>query len=69
MQRIPSGEIMQSPYEFPDDLQKPVNGYVRQPSAKIQRTPPKSSAAAKSTASQAGYVQLIVCVAGIYASL
>jgi hypothetical protein len=69
MQRIPSGEVMQSPYEFQAVLQKPVNGHVHRPSAKTQRTPPKSSAPARSTASEAGYIQLIVCVAGIYASL
>jgi hypothetical protein len=47
-----------------------VNGHVDQPSAKTQRPPPKSSATARSTASEeAGYIHLIVCVAGIYASL
>jgi hypothetical protein len=69
MQRIPSGEVMQSPYEFQAVLQTPVNGHVHQPSAKTQRPPPKSSATARSTASEAGYIHLIVCVAGIYASL
>ena len=69
MQRIPSGEIMQSPYDFQGVLQKPVNGHVHQPSAKTQRTPPKPSTTARSIAFEAGYIQLIVCVAGIYASL
>jgi hypothetical protein len=59
---------MQSPFDFQDALHKPVNGHAQVPSAKTQRTIPKS-VTARSAPSEAGYVQLIVCVAGIYASL
>ena len=70
MQRIPSGEVMQDPSTFPDAPERYMNGHS-------ERLHPKSSmkrherpiVAVSAAPVEAGLVQLVICVAGIYASL
>ena len=69
MQRIPSGEVMQSPSDFQTTPYKSLNGHAPELRASLERKPPKASFGARSSRSEPGYLQLIVCVAGIYASL
>jgi solute carrier family 35 (UDP-galactose transporter), member B1 len=66
MQRIPSGEIMQTPPDVPEIRSKSLNGHIITPASnKSNRHTPADA----TVAPRAGVVQFMVCVLGIYASL
>lgn len=67
MQRIPSGEVMQTVYQLPDSEWRTSNGNLksRQLGSNGSKIPPRAGAARP----KAGFVELAVCVFGIYASL
>lgn len=60
---------MQSPFDSQDDIGRPLNGNAHAPNTKSQRTIARSSGTTAFVSSEPGYLQLVVCVAGIYASL
>ena len=65
MQRIPSGEVMQTVYDQPDPSLKYTNGHIKSPGTR----PTKTELARKTEVrAQAGIAEAAVCVAGIYAS-
>ncbi|KAN0068764.1 UAA transporter [Elaphomyces granulatus] len=65
LQRAPSSEIMQSPVDLPDLNSRPLNGSAGRPGIVVPERP-RPAAVASSDAP--GIIQLIICVAGIYAS-
>lgn len=63
VQRVPSGGIMHQPTDIPDMNVNPTNGTIE------QSENGKPSAPVSSEPSKAGFLQLVICVTGIYASL
>lgn len=64
MQRIPSGHVMEAPSDEPYKPAQMVNG-----GAENSRSSVKSAYESISAGDQPGLTQLVICVAGIYASL
>lgn len=62
VQRVPSGGIMHAPKDIPDMNINSTNGAIEQ----SEKGKPIQAA---SEPSQAGLLQLVICVTGIYASL
>ena len=60
---------MQSPSDFQHTPYRPLNGHAPEPRARLKSKPPRPSVGPSPAPSDPGYVQLIICVAGIYASL
>ena len=65
LQRAPSSEIMQSPPDLPDVSRRPLNGSPGRP----ENVVPEKRPAVAAPSDTPGVLQLIICVAGIYASL
>ncbi|KAK2767459.1 UDP-galactose transporter [Arachnomyces sp. PD_36] len=70
LQRVPSSGVMEEPPDVPEPLARPANGdaekrAVANGSAKSPAAPVAGSSA---PSEQPGFIQLVICVAGIYAS-
>jgi solute carrier family 35 (UDP-galactose transporter), member B1 len=69
MQRIPSGEVMESPADMPETRNVYANGHVKILARKSSGGSIALATTSQSLSNNAGYIQLAICVGGIYASL
>ena len=67
MQRIPSGEVMQSVHQMPDRYSHKANGHFALQMPAV--VPEERQAQHAKLKDQSGLSQLAICVLGIYASL
>ncbi|ETI22067.1 hypothetical protein G647_06138 [Cladophialophora carrionii CBS 160.54] len=68
MQRINSGEVMQTPSDTPERRAVYSNGHIASPAPTRPLRPPTQARAQEPSAQQPGLLTLLVCVGGIYAS-
>ncbi|OQV04309.1 hypothetical protein CLAIMM_09215 isoform 2 [Cladophialophora immunda] len=68
MQRINSGEVMQAPSDAPEHRAVYTNGHVPSPSIKPTSHTEQRPQTQRSQQSHPGFLTLLICVGGIYAS-